>query len=228
MSKINDVVQRAISDAAFRTQLRTDPAKALRGFSLSPEETRALTSGDPSKLVAFGVDRRMSKVFMMGDGDVHSSLSAGDVGISHAALETGGSISNAALASTGGSMNAALTTTGGNMNAALTPTGDGVHDALTSNAENPSDALISTTGREDLLTYAGGTTAGPEASLSSSGQVDSGAFIDAGSVSGPESLTSTGQADPGAFIDPGATSGDTSAIDTPSTQTPSGDEITDN
>jgi hypothetical protein len=58
--------------------------------------------------------------------------------------------------------------------------------------------------------------------------VDSGAFIDAGSVSGPSSLTSTGQADPGAFIDPGAASGDTSAIDTPSTQTSSGDEITEN
>src|SRR5438445_733026 len=47
MTKLNDVVQRAISDAAFRSQLRSDPAKALRGFSLSPEETRALTSRDP-------------------------------------------------------------------------------------------------------------------------------------------------------------------------------------
>ena len=45
MSRINDVVQRAISDGAFRAQLRSDPARALRGFSLSPDETQALTGG---------------------------------------------------------------------------------------------------------------------------------------------------------------------------------------
>jgi len=93
MTKLNDVVQRAISDAAFRSQLRSDPAKALRGFSLSPEETRALTSGDPAKLVALGIDQRMSKVFVTGGatGTPFEANQTGDVGISHAALtSTGG------------------------------------------------------------------------------------------------------------------------------------------
>lgn len=65
MSKqtVGEVIRRAISDAAFRRQLSTDPKSALRGFNLSPEESAAITSGDPAKLGAFGVDQRMSKAF---------------------------------------------------------------------------------------------------------------------------------------------------------------------
>src|SRR3989442_1054396 len=94
MSRINDVVQRAISDAAFRSQLRSDPAKALRGFSLSPEETRALTSGDSARLVALGVDQRMSKMFMASDASSHGMVSTGDSDVSPAVHST--------LTSTGG------------------------------------------------------------------------------------------------------------------------------
>src|SRR3989442_7958869 len=95
MSRINDVVQRAISDAAFRSQLRSDPAKALRGFSLSPEETRALTSGDSARLVALGVDQRMSKMFTAGpDASTHSMVSTAQSDTSPAV--------HSALTSTGG------------------------------------------------------------------------------------------------------------------------------
>src|SRR5438876_8749863 len=93
MSRINDVVQRAISDAAFRSQLRSDPAKALRGFNLSPEETRALTSGDATKLVALGIDQRMSKVFIAAGatGAPHDAYTSGDLTPGHSALtSTGG------------------------------------------------------------------------------------------------------------------------------------------
>src|SRR5213594_2336201 len=60
------VVQRAISDAAFRRQLNSDPTGALRGFDLSADEASALRTGDAGRLSSLGVDQRMSKSFMIG------------------------------------------------------------------------------------------------------------------------------------------------------------------
>src|SRR5207244_5837982 len=60
------VIQRAISDGAFRRQLQSDPAAALRGFNLTPTEIAAIRSGDPSKLMSLGVDQRVSKAFTIG------------------------------------------------------------------------------------------------------------------------------------------------------------------
>ena len=60
------VIQRAISDGAFRRQLQSDPAAALRGFNLTPTEIAAIRSGDPGKLTALGVDQRVSKAFTIG------------------------------------------------------------------------------------------------------------------------------------------------------------------
>ena len=70
MSKgtLGQVVKRAISDAAFRRQLQTDPEGALKGFDLTSEERAALRSGDAAKLSGFGIDQRMSKAFAMGEG----------------------------------------------------------------------------------------------------------------------------------------------------------------
>ena len=70
MSKGNlgQVVKRAISDAAFRRQLQSDPEGALKGFDLSSDERAALRSGDASKLTSLGIDQRMSKTFVMGEG----------------------------------------------------------------------------------------------------------------------------------------------------------------
>lgn len=74
-STVHEVIQRAISDAAFRRQLQANPKKALGGFSLSPEETAAITSGDPARLTALGVDQRMSKAFALGAfGDASKSI----------------------------------------------------------------------------------------------------------------------------------------------------------
>src|SRR6266542_4096565 len=61
-------IQRANSDGAFRRQLQSDPAAALRGFNLSPDEVAAIRSGDSGKLVSLGVDQRMSKAFTVGGG----------------------------------------------------------------------------------------------------------------------------------------------------------------
>ena len=65
-SVVNQVIQRAISDAAFRRQLQRDPGKALVGFDLTQEERVSITSGDPRRLTALGVDQRMSKAFALG------------------------------------------------------------------------------------------------------------------------------------------------------------------
>src|SRR5438552_17928731 len=60
------VIQRAIGDGAFRRQLQSDPAAALRGFNLTPTEIAAIRSGDASKLMSLGVDQRVSKAFTVG------------------------------------------------------------------------------------------------------------------------------------------------------------------
>ncbi|HUG56482.1 MAG TPA: Os1348 family NHLP clan protein [Candidatus Limnocylindrales bacterium] len=67
MSKtaLADVVKRAIGDAAFRRQLQKDPDGALKGFNLSADETAAVRSGDPAKLMSLGIDQRMSKAFAL-------------------------------------------------------------------------------------------------------------------------------------------------------------------
>jgi hypothetical protein len=64
-SAVNQVIQRAISDAAYRRQLQSNPGKALTGFDLTKDERAAITSGDPSRLTALGVDQRMSKTFAL-------------------------------------------------------------------------------------------------------------------------------------------------------------------
>lgn len=75
------VIQRAISDGAFRRQLQSDPAAALRGFNLSPDEIAAVRSGDSSKLMSLGVDQRMSKAFTLGGAGTQATRAAmsGDV-----------------------------------------------------------------------------------------------------------------------------------------------------
>jgi hypothetical protein len=109
---VKKVVQRAISDGAFRRQLSTDPTTALRGFDLSAAEAAAIRSGDAGRLSAFGVDLRMSKAFGLGGNDgtassvsnvVASDLSARGSGVlssfNSSTLESGDSMRNAALIS---------------------------------------------------------------------------------------------------------------------------------
>ena len=72
------VVQRAISDAAFRRQLNSDPTGALRGFDLSADEASALRTGDAGRLSSLGVDQRMSKSYAIG-GMASTRLSASDL-----------------------------------------------------------------------------------------------------------------------------------------------------
>src|SRR5438270_13413618 len=76
------VVQRSISDAAFRRQLATDPAGALRGYDLSGDEKTALRSGDAGRLTSFGVEQRMSKAFSLATDQAGNSGSISNVSTS--------------------------------------------------------------------------------------------------------------------------------------------------
>ena len=85
MSKttVNQVIQRAVSDAAFRRQLQREPGNALAGFDLSKDERAAITSGDPARLTSLGVDQRMSKAFVIGGMSGSASAAViGDAGAS--------------------------------------------------------------------------------------------------------------------------------------------------
>lgn len=137
MSKeaVAKVVQRAISDGAFRRQLSTDPNKALRGFDLSPAETAAIRSGDSGRLTAFGVDLRMSKAFTLAGMDSGSQVVTSDLaGGESAALTSsdGAAGSGALIAGDGATGSSALTSGGGAM-------GD---NALISGDTSDSQAMI--------------------------------------------------------------------------------------
>ena len=63
---LKQIVQRAVRDGSFRAQLQSDPTKALAGYGITADERSAITSGDPARLTALGVDQRMSKAFTTG------------------------------------------------------------------------------------------------------------------------------------------------------------------
>src|SRR3989449_4277149 len=60
---LEKVIQRAISDAAFRRLLQSNPEAALRGFKLTSEEVTAIRASDAGRLMSLGIDQRMSKAF---------------------------------------------------------------------------------------------------------------------------------------------------------------------
>lgn len=107
MSKgaVSQVIQRAIGDAAFRRQLQGDPKKALAGSDLTADERSAITSGDPGRLTALGVDQRMSKAFNL-SGISAASKSAVSPDLSGASasafVDEGGAAGRASAIDTGG------------------------------------------------------------------------------------------------------------------------------
>jgi hypothetical protein len=136
------VIQRAISDGAFRRQLQSDPAAALRGFNLTSDEIAAIRSGDSSKLMSLGVDQRMSKAFSVGgamaDGAARSTVSD---------LAAGGTASTIANDPTAGTREGIVgDPTSGSRDAVNIGAADGSRSALDAGATSgTSDAL--TTGQ---------------------------------------------------------------------------------
>src|SRR2546422_10130812 len=109
-NNLEKVIQRAISDAAFRRQLQSNPEGALRGFKLTSEEVAALRSGDAGRLTSLGIDQRMSKVFAIPDMQFASRPAAGaDVGSGTAIMDDDSSrFSGAANANLTGDSNAII------------------------------------------------------------------------------------------------------------------------
>ena len=64
MSKdaLSKVIERASTDAAFRSQLKSSPESALAGYDLTPDERAAVLSGDSGSISSLGVDARVSKI----------------------------------------------------------------------------------------------------------------------------------------------------------------------
>jgi hypothetical protein len=143
------VIQRAISDGAFRRQLQSDPATALRGFNLTPDEVAAIRSGDSGKLISLGVDQRMSKVFAvsgMQGGAARQSVSdlaAGSTSSTIANDPTSGAREGIVGDPTSGQRSALDTDASGNTRSAFTP-GDvaSTSDAHTTGSLSGTRAII--------------------------------------------------------------------------------------
>ena len=191
MSKqsVSQVIQRAVGDGAFRRQLQQDPTSALRGYDLSGEERAAITTGDPSRLSALGVDQRMSKAFSLGGaGDLNASVSPGDTGTA-----TGAFIEEASTAAHG-SVSPGF---GGGLDGSVDAGGTGTSGAVDAGGTGTSGAVD-----------AGGT--GTEGALDPGGTGTSGA-LDPGGTGTSGALDPGGTGMEGA-VDPGTDDG-TGAVD---------------
>lgn len=199
-STVNQVVQRAISDAAFRRQLQSDPHKALKGFDLSADERSAITAGDPARLTALGVDQRMSKAFSLGALSDASKVVVGD------ATGAGGSATFIDDGSAGGAGSAAIVSGGLDASSALVAPGD---NYISAGAIDSDPSLSTASASEFEAAGAPGTMAIDEGSVSGGFAV----FGDAGESAAARHLRMVEQdlnapaaesADTGA-PDPGAT-----------------------
>jgi len=157
------VVQRAISDGAFRRQLSSDPATALRGFDLTSDEAAAIRSGDAGRLTAMGVELRMSKAFTLSSDSAPNaggnSVLSNDLGASYTGAVVSGA--NAGIQS---GVNSALLS-GSDMgvqsgaNSALLSGSDmgvqsGTNNALISGDITDNDAILSAgtnAGRDEVV-----------------------------------------------------------------------------
>ncbi|HEY7063201.1 MAG TPA: Os1348 family NHLP clan protein [Chloroflexota bacterium] len=59
---LNKVIERASTDTTFRSRLQSDPASALAGYDLTPDERAAVMSGDSGRMESLGLDARVTKV----------------------------------------------------------------------------------------------------------------------------------------------------------------------
>ena len=200
MSKgtLGQVVKRAISDAAFRRELRSNPEGALKGFDLTSEERAALRSGDASKLSTFGIDQRMSKAFTLGEGAAASRAgSRSELSDSSAAratfMDQDSAASNVRIDDAGGAVRAGITSDGTGGRTALGDQHDGGRAAIGDNAAGGRAALDNSgtasregsafiTADEQGNDVVAGGSAGAQSSLDVSGQTrDTSASIDAAS-----------------------------------------------
>jgi hypothetical protein len=190
------VVQRAISDGAFRRQLSSDPGTALRGFDLTADEAAAIRSGDSSRLSTLGVDLRMSKAFSMASdqatGDAARPVLSNDLGASYTGATTvagQGSAGSSANALTGQSSASSANTLTGQSSAgssANTLTGQ-------SSAGSSANTLTGQNSAGSSAHDLGGQSSVGSSALTSGNQADHEAIISAGTNTGRDAAVVPGE-----------------------------------
>ena len=211
--QLGTVIQRAISDGAFRRQLQSDPTSALRGFDLTSDEVAAIRGGDPTKLSSLGVDQRLSKTFALGDalGSVSRSSTVSDLNTSGSTtLPDGGAAGGQnALSDVGRTDGQALISDGGS---------DGVaHDAARfGNADGASDGIIGDPTNSRALhddapadtgtLISSDNTAGTRA-VHDDAPADTGTLISSDNTAGTRAVHDDAPADTGTLISTGAADG---------------------
>ncbi len=186
---VNQVIQRAISDAAFRRQLQRDPQGALAGLDLTRDERTAITSADPSRLTALGVDQRMSKAFAIGGIAMASKAVISDAasGPNAAFIDESTSAGHGAMIDPGtGSLHGAVIDSGaaGASGAVIDSGAAGPSGAvIDAGAASPSGALIDagSAGASGVIV---GDPTGATVGGSSSVMAPDGTSFDAGLISG--------------------------------------------
>jgi len=211
--QLGTVIQRAISDGAFRRQLQSDPTSALRGFDLTSDEVAAIRGGDPTKLSSLGVDQRLSKTFALGDalGSVSRSSTVSD-------LNTSGSTTLPAGGAAGGQN--ALSDVGRTDGQALISDGssDGVaHDAARfGNAEGARDGIVGdpTNSRAlhddapaDTGTFINSDNTAGTRAVHDDAPADTGTLISTGGATGSRAIHDDAPADTGTYVNSGAADG---------------------
>ena len=188
--QLGTVIQRAISDGAFRRQLQSDPTSALRGFDLTPDEVAAIRGGDPTKLSALGVDQRLSKTFALGDAlsSVSRSATVSDLNTSGSTslIDGGGAGGSNALIDGGRADGQALISDGNS---------DGIaHDAMRGgDADGARDGIIADP------TYS--------RAVNDSEPADTGTYVNTGGADGTRAVHDDAPADTGTYVDSGAVDG---------------------
>jgi hypothetical protein len=178
------VVQRAISDGAFRRQLSSDPGTALRGFDLTADESAAIRSGDSSRLSTLGVDLRMSKAFSLA-----SDQATGDAARPVLSNDLGASYTGATTVANQGSAGSSATTLAGQGSAgssANTLTGQ-------SSAGSSATSLAGQGSAGSSANTLGGQSSAGSSALTSGDQADHEAIISAGANAGRDEVVIPGE-----------------------------------
>jgi hypothetical protein len=213
------VIQRAISDGAFRRQLQSDPAAALRGFNLTSDEIAAIRSGDSSKLMSLGVDQRMSKAFSVGGAmaggaqrSTVSDLTAGGTASTIANDPTAGTREGIVGDPTSGSRQGInIGAADGSRSALDAGAGDGTRDALTTGNVSGTRAVHDSAPFDSRGGVADPTVSGTRA-IHDSGPTDLRAAASTGDVSGTRAIHDSAPADLRGAVTTGDFAGNTRAV----------------
>ncbi|HEY8655516.1 MAG TPA: Os1348 family NHLP clan protein [Candidatus Limnocylindria bacterium] len=224
--QLGTVIQRAISDGAFRRQLQSDPTSALRGFDLTSDEVAAIRGGDPTKLSSLGVDQRLSKTFALGDalssvsrastvGDLNTSgstaLPDGGASGGQNALIDGGRADGQALISDGNSDGMAHDALrGGDADGARAGiVGDPTTSRLAVDDNRADGQTTVSDGNSDGIAHDAmrGTDASGTRAINDSEPADTGTYVNTGGSDGTRAINDSEPADSGTYVNSDNTAG---------------------